>query len=128
MFLDFVHRPMFSQNTTFRKLDLFPSSVKIKVPCSVGSLRASLITAPVTGASSILPEDGSRSSFFLRKYWTMEKSPKTCFFQVQHHSQSPLTNSVAQEPEGSSPHSQQPATGPCRETVESNPHPPSQSP
>jgi hypothetical protein len=39
-----------------------------------------------------------------------------------------LTNSVAQEPEGSSPHSQQPATGPCPETVESNPHPRSQSP
>jgi hypothetical protein len=39
-----------------------------------------------------------------------------------------LTNSVAQEPEGSSPHSQQPATGPCPEPVESNPHPPSQSP
>jgi hypothetical protein len=36
-----------------------------------------------------------------------------------------LTNSVAQEPEGSSP---QPATGPCPEPVESNPHPPSQSP
>jgi hypothetical protein len=35
-----------------------------------------------------------------------------------------LTNSVAQEPESSSPHSQQPATGPCPETVESNPHPP----
>jgi hypothetical protein len=31
---------------------------------------------------------------------------------------------VAQEPEDSSPHSQQPATGPCPETVESNPHPP----
>jgi hypothetical protein len=39
-----------------------------------------------------------------------------------------LTNSVAQEPEGSSPHSQQSATGPCPETDESNPHPPSQSP
>jgi hypothetical protein len=38
------------------------------------------------------------------------------------------TNSVAQEPEGSSRHSQQPATGPCPEPVESNPHPPSQSP
>jgi hypothetical protein len=34
-----------------------------------------------------------------------------------------LTNSVAQEPEGSSPHSQQPATGPYPEPVESNPHP-----
>jgi hypothetical protein len=32
-------------------------------------------------------------------------------------------NSVAQEPGGSSPHSQQPATGPCPEPVESNPHP-----
>jgi hypothetical protein len=35
-----------------------------------------------------------------------------------------LTNSVAQEPEGSSRHSQQPATDPCPEPVESNPHPP----
>jgi hypothetical protein len=34
------------------------------------------------------------------------------------------TNSVEQEPEGSSPHSQQPANGPCTETVESNPHTP----
>jgi hypothetical protein len=31
---------------------------------------------------------------------------------------------MAQEPEGSSPHSQQPATGPCPEPVESNPHAP----
>jgi hypothetical protein len=37
---------------------------------------------------------------------------------------SSLTKSVAQEPEDSSPHSQQPATGPCPEPVESNPHPP----
>jgi hypothetical protein len=29
---------------------------------------------------------------------------------------------MAQEPEGSSPHSQQPTTGPCPEPVESNPH------
>jgi hypothetical protein len=39
-----------------------------------------------------------------------------------------LTNSVAQEPEGSSPHSQQPANSPCPEPVESNPHPPNQYP
>jgi hypothetical protein len=39
-----------------------------------------------------------------------------------------LTNSMAQKTEGSSPHSQQPATGPCPEPVESDPHPPSQSP
>jgi hypothetical protein len=38
-----------------------------------------------------------------------------------------ITNSVAQEPEDSSPNSQQPAIGPCPEPVESNPHPPSQS-
>jgi hypothetical protein len=34
-----------------------------------------------------------------------------------------VTNSMAQEPEGSSPHSQQFATGPYPEPVESNPHP-----
>jgi hypothetical protein len=38
------------------------------------------------------------------------------------------TNSVAQEPEGSSPHSQQPTTGPYPEPVESNPQPPRKSP
>jgi hypothetical protein len=43
------------------------------------------------------------------------------FFEVR-------TNFVAQEPEGSSPHSQQPATGPYSEPAESNPPPPSQSP
>jgi hypothetical protein len=39
-----------------------------------------------------------------------------------------LTKSVAQEPEGSSPHSQQPTTGPCPKPDKPNPHPPSQSP
>jgi hypothetical protein len=39
-----------------------------------------------------------------------------------------LTNSVAQEPECSSPHLQHSDTGPCPEPVESNPHPLSQSP
>jgi hypothetical protein len=39
-----------------------------------------------------------------------------------------ITNSVAQEPERSSPHSQQLDTGPCPEPAESNPHQPSQSP
>jgi hypothetical protein len=39
-----------------------------------------------------------------------------------------VTYSVAQEPEVSSQYSQQPATGPCPEPVESNPHPPNQSP
>jgi hypothetical protein len=39
-----------------------------------------------------------------------------------YFSQTKLTNSVAQEPEGSSPHSQT-ATGLCPEPVESNLHP-----
>jgi hypothetical protein len=39
-----------------------------------------------------------------------------------------LTNTVEPEPEGSSPHSQQPANGPYPEPGESTPHPPNQSP
>jgi hypothetical protein len=35
-----------------------------------------------------------------------------------------LTNSMAPEPEGSSPHSQQPASDPYPEPAESTPHPP----
>jgi hypothetical protein len=37
-----------------------------------------------------------------------------------------LTNSVASEPEGSSPHSQQPANGPYPEPGEPTPPPPNQ--
>jgi hypothetical protein len=52
-----------------------------------------------------------------------------CFLcEWDSRAKSQLTNSVAQKPEGSSPHSQQPATGPCPRPVESKPHPPSQSP
>jgi hypothetical protein len=40
---------------------------------------------------------------------------------------SPVTNSVAPEPEGSSPHSQQPANDPYPEPGESTPHTPNQS-
>jgi hypothetical protein len=39
-----------------------------------------------------------------------------------------ITNSVAPEPEGSSPHSQQPANGPYPDPSESTPHPLNQSP
>jgi hypothetical protein len=39
-----------------------------------------------------------------------------------------LTNSVAPEPEGSSPHSQEPANNPYPEPGESTPHPPNQYP
>jgi hypothetical protein len=55
MFLDFVHRPVFSK-TAFRKLDLFPSSGKKNVaPTLLGPLeRAGLINGP---------EDGNRFSF-----------------------------------------------------------------
>jgi hypothetical protein len=35
---------------------------------------------------------------------------------------------MAPEPEDSSPHSQEPANGPCPEPGESTPHPPNQSP
>jgi hypothetical protein len=45
-------------------------------------------------------------------------------WQLPSESLPVITNSVAQEPEGSSPHSQQPATGTYLEPVESNPHPP----
>jgi hypothetical protein len=39
-----------------------------------------------------------------------------------------LTNSVAPEPEGSSPHTQQPANDPYPEPGESTPHPPTNLP
>jgi hypothetical protein len=54
-FLDFFHRPIFYrvENTTFRKLDLFPSSGEGREDTySVGPLRA-----------NPSPEDGNRSSF-----------------------------------------------------------------
>jgi hypothetical protein len=43
---------------------------------------------------------------------------------VQRLKSPELINSVAQEPEGSSPRSQQLSTGPYPESVESNPPPP----
>jgi hypothetical protein len=45
-------------------------------------------------------------------------------FAVKFRHRSELTNSVAPEPARSSPHSQQPATGPCPEPTESTTHPP----
>jgi hypothetical protein len=39
-----------------------------------------------------------------------------------------ISNSVSQEPEGSSPHSQKLNTGTCPEPVESNSHPPANLP
>jgi hypothetical protein len=43
---------------------------------------------------------------------------------LSHESTNVTTNSVEPEPEGSSPHSQQPANGPCPEPGESTPPPP----
>jgi hypothetical protein len=57
--------------------------------------------------------------------WTLGRMANTIDTIPQRTTE---TNSVAQEPEGSSPHSQQPATGPRPEPVESNPPPRSQSP
>jgi hypothetical protein len=45
-------------------------------------------------------------------------APRNCVNEVK------VTNSVAPETEGSSPHSQQPASGPYPEPGESTPHPP----
>jgi hypothetical protein len=54
-------------------------------------------------------------------------SNKTSHFTIIKINCLTLTNSLVQEPEGSSPHSQQPANSPCSEPVESNPpHPVSQ--
>jgi hypothetical protein len=77
-FLDFVHRPVFQkiENTTFRKLDLFPSSGEGggggKIPIKWGPLvianhnpwRLALYKGPNrVGVSPPSPEDGNRSSF-----------------------------------------------------------------
>jgi hypothetical protein len=48
---------------------------------------------------------------------------KTLVICIQTIELAQLTNSVAPEPEGSSPHSQQPANGPYPEPGESTPHP-----
>jgi hypothetical protein len=52
----------------------------------------------------------------------------TGLFLYTGESYQQLTNSVAQEPKGSSPHSQQLATGSYPEPFKSNPHNPSRSP
>jgi hypothetical protein len=49
-------------------------------------------------------------------------------FRRSNRQSSHSTNSVAPQPEGSSPHSQQPATDPYPEPDESTPHPPTSLP
>jgi hypothetical protein len=51
-----------------------------------------------------------------------------CKICGNNDNKSKLTNYVEQEPEGSSPHLQHPATGPYPEPVESNPHTPDNLP
>jgi hypothetical protein len=73
------------KNTTFRKLDLFPSPGQGgKTPCQLGPLeKLTSITGPNwLGVFPPWPEDGNRSSFrnvvfsnFL-EYWTMDKVKK----------------------------------------------------
>jgi hypothetical protein len=96
-FLDFFHRPVFwkLENTTFRKLDLFPSSgVGGKTPTQLGPLdRDSLNhwTTPVIFTQLIrclpspIPEDGKRSvsetsCFLVPRIPDDGKSPKTQYF------------------------------------------------
>jgi hypothetical protein len=63
--------------------------------------------------------------FIWTKHSNSEK--KVPFNGFHQNTGNPITNSVAPEPEGSSPHSQQPASGPYPEPGESTP-PPSQTP
>jgi hypothetical protein len=66
--LDFVHRQMFLNNTTFRKLGLFSSSGKIMGaptllrPLGIASLKRWAKPNRV-GALIILPKDGNKSGF-----------------------------------------------------------------
>jgi hypothetical protein len=65
-FLDFVHRPEFHKqgNTTFRKLDLFPSSglslLRLDIACGKVSFFEAFC---LVGAPPPSHEDGNRSSF-----------------------------------------------------------------
>jgi hypothetical protein len=63
MLLDFAHSLMFLKNTTFRELDLLPSSGTIMLgPLQRASLRSS--EGPnIVGIDIILLEDGNRSIF-----------------------------------------------------------------
>jgi hypothetical protein len=89
-----------------------------------GFIRARHITSP-TWVSEMFHTEVTRSQKDVRHITTCV-SPS--YSSIRRVICVCITNSVAQEPEGSSPHSQQPATGSCPEPVESNPHTPSQSP
>jgi hypothetical protein len=92
VFFYFVHRLYLNKITTFRKLDLLPSSGK------KGSSRSE--AASTTGSNSwdfvlpFLPEDGRISSFrnvvILLKYRRWAKSKKPLLQVMTHHRQNPL--------------------------------------
>jgi hypothetical protein len=79
-FLDFVHRLYFNKITTFRKLDLLPSSGKKEgqKPSDLRLAQPARVSGPC-----FLPEDRRISSFrnvvILLKYRRWTKSQKTAF-------------------------------------------------
>jgi hypothetical protein len=82
---------------------------EVQWPCCPISVSVALRVS-ISAGNRISGRSFSGISYLLR--WTVAHWHHFC-----------KTNSVAQEPEGSSPHSQQLATGPYHEPVESNPHP-----
>jgi hypothetical protein len=91
VFLDFIHRLYFNKITTFRKLDLLPSSDK--------KGRAKTLAVGSPGSARVfvlpfLPEDGRRSSFrnavILLKYRRLTKSKNPLLQIITHHRQNPL--------------------------------------
>jgi hypothetical protein len=105
---------MFSQNTTFRKINLFPISVKIKVaptllgPLETDSLYHWTLTTAISygvnraGTDIILLEDGKRSSFrnavfFLENTERWTKSKNMILPSAIHHRQNPLELTEGQD-------------------------------
>jgi hypothetical protein len=98
MFLDFIYHLMFLKNTTFRKLDLFPSSGKIMGattlldPLETASLNhyqslLALSNGPNRiSAPFILSEVGNISSFRNVVFTETDdgQSPKTRFLEIMY--------------------------------------------
>jgi hypothetical protein len=73
---------------------------------------------PLTFASSVPTRKRPLFRFPFQLKITLKISHGTYYQRLRD-----ITNSVAPEPEGPSPNSQQPATGPYPEPAESTPHP-----
>jgi hypothetical protein len=100
-FLDFVHRLYFNKITTFRKLDLLPSSCKKGSTKTLAVYLGSGLRLAQPGGTTargsvlpFLPEDRRRSSFrsvvILLKYRWWTKSKKQLLQITTHHRQNPL--------------------------------------